>query len=260
MGLLTAYSTLLNGMGERSPFVVKKILDIESRQEVLLKGAVAGESLVTTFPTGPIKEVRKLFEGMAEQKESSSYFLRDNILLVTDSPEGTQQFSVVDFTFATIPTDNHELNMLVVVHRDPESVSKKNNESRQLIDILDEKMDRISVLQLISATIADVVEPEQRHMGNFQSQNQERSSRNGESSESKITSIPGSMPDLIGLSLRKGLRILDGSPIVIKIEGTGRIVKQFPPPGTPLKQDMECRLILERHEDLTLKKFTEDKP
>jgi len=155
----------------------------------------------------------------------------------------------------TIPADSHELSMLVVVCRDPRSVSKRKKKGRRIEDILDEKMERISVLQQISATIADVVEPEFMGMRNFQEEGNGDVSSAWDRETKKITSIPGAMPDLIGLSLRKGLRLLEGSPIEIKIEGTGRIVRQAPPPGTPLKQDMECRLILERPEELDFERI-----
>ena len=257
MGLLAAYSVLLNGVSDRSPFVVKKILDIESREEVLLKGVVSDESFVGTFVHKPLNEVRKLYESMAKREASSSYFLRDNVLLATDLSAGNHQFAVNDLTFVTIPTDSHELNMLVVVQRDPELVQKKKKQGQRLEQILDEKVDRISVLQQISATIADVVEPERIEVGNFQGKHL-KETVSGEATEVKDkTTIPGVMPDLIGLSLRKGLRLLDGSPVIINIEGTGQIVKQSPPSGTPLKQNMECRLILKRHDKVNINAFSE---
>lgn len=259
MGLLAAYSVLLNGVSDRSPFVVKKILDVESREEVLLDGVEPDEPVVDTFPHGPLSEVRKLYESMAKREESSSSFLRDNVLLATDSSAGSHQFSVNDLTFLTIPASSHELDMLVVVQRDPKTVRKKKKKGRRLEQIIDEKVDRISVLQQISATIADVVEPERNEEGNFQAKNVRKSSVDWKNEVESITSIPGAMPDLIGLSLRKGLRLLDGSPIVINIEGTGQIIQQSPLPGTPLKQNMECRLILRRHEDMNLDKLSEQK-
>ena len=259
MGLLAAYSVLLNGVSERSPFVVKKILDIESREEVLLEGIIPEEPFVDTFVHEPIAEVRKLYESMARKEESSSYFLRDNVLLVTDSGAGNHQFAVNDLTFVTIPADSHELNMLVVVQRAPKPIQKKKKQGRTLEQILDEKVDRISVLQQISATIADVVELDRTEFGNFQGKSVLSKSQSSGKDDKDITSIPGAMPDLIGLSLRKGLRLLDGSPIVINIEGTGEIVKQSPAPGTPLKQDMECFLTLKKHEEVNLDTLSKQK-
>lgn len=259
MGLLAAYSVLLNGVSERSPFVVKKILDVESRKEVLLEGVVVEAPFVETFIREPIAEVRKLYESMAQKEESSSYFLRDNVLLVTDSTAGNHQFAVNDLTFVTIPADTHELNMLVVVQRNPRPIQKKKKKGRTLEQILDEKVDRISVLQQISATIADVVELDRTEFGNFQQKSVLGTSQSPEKGAKNLTSIPGSMPDLIGLSLRKGLRLLDGSPIIINIEGTGEIVKQTPGPGTPLKQNTECFLILKKHDEVSLEKLSKKK-
>jgi Penicillin-binding Protein dimerisation domain/PASTA domain len=259
MGLLAAYSVLLNGVSERSPFVVKKILDVESRKEVLLEGVVVEAPFVETFIREPIAEVRKLYESMAQKEESSSYFLRDHVLLVTDSTAGNHQFAVNDLTFVTIPADTHELNMLVVVQRNPRPIQKKKKKGRTLEQILDEKVDRISVLQQISATIADVVELDRTEFGNFQQKSVLGTSQSPEKGAENLTSIPGSMPDLIGLSLRKGLRLLDGSPIIINIEGTGEIVKQTPGPGTPLKQNTECFLILKKHDEVSLEKLSKKK-
>ncbi len=52
------------------------------------------------------------------------------------------------------------------------------------------------------------------------------------------------MPRLTGLSLRKGLRRLSRYNLRIRVEGSGRIVAQNPPPGRPLNNAGECVLTL----------------
>ncbi len=42
------------------------------------------------------------------------------------------------------------------------------------------------------------------------------------------------MPDLTGLSLRKSLRILQGTGVTVTVKGSGRVVRQEPEPGTVL--------------------------
>jgi cell division protein FtsI (penicillin-binding protein 3) len=148
--------------------------------------------------------------------------------------------------------------MLLVIQRNPETIEEKDEKSLRVEELIDEKVERISVLQQISSTVADVLEPEQRRIDNFQGLSPDESFEEPGETSKKIISIPGAMPDLVGLSLRKGLRLLEGSPIVISIEGTGRIVQQSPPPGTPLKDNMECKLVLESQEDLSLDKLSED--
>ncbi|WP_162014299.1 PASTA domain-containing protein [Desulfurivibrio alkaliphilus] len=47
---------------------------------------------------------------------------------------------------------------------------------------------------------------------------------------------PERMPDVTGLSLRKALQVLQPSGLRFQVRGSGRVVKQEPPPGTPLRE------------------------
>ena len=53
------------------------------------------------------------------------------------------------------------------------------------------------------------------------------------------------MPELVGLSLRKGLQQISPYGLKVSISGSGRIVRQEPAPGTSLTQSASCRLVLE---------------
>jgi cell division protein FtsI (penicillin-binding protein 3) len=55
----------------------------------------------------------------------------------------------------------------------------------------------------------------------------------------------GVMPELKGLSLRKGLQLLNSYHLMVNVEGSGRIVGQNPPAGSPLQGVGECTLTLE---------------
>lgn len=52
------------------------------------------------------------------------------------------------------------------------------------------------------------------------------------------------MPDLVGLSLRKAMQALQGYTVRVNIEGSGRVTKQSPAAGTPLKGVTETTLEL----------------
>jgi len=52
------------------------------------------------------------------------------------------------------------------------------------------------------------------------------------------------MPQLVGLSLRKGLQRLNEYQLQVKIQGSGQIVSQVPGPGEPLHGIGECVLTL----------------
>lgn len=53
------------------------------------------------------------------------------------------------------------------------------------------------------------------------------------------------MPELTGLSLRQGLRLLNKHHLPVKVQGSGRIVKQSPEAGVRLENVSECTLILD---------------
>jgi len=53
------------------------------------------------------------------------------------------------------------------------------------------------------------------------------------------------MPQLVGLSLRKGLQRINEYDLHVKIQGSGQIVSQMPRPGEPLQGIGECVLTLD---------------
>lgn len=53
------------------------------------------------------------------------------------------------------------------------------------------------------------------------------------------------MPRLRGMSLRKGLQQLNPHAMRIQVNGSGRIIAQYPLPGTPLRGVNECILTLD---------------
>ena len=53
------------------------------------------------------------------------------------------------------------------------------------------------------------------------------------------------MPDLLGLSLRESLRLLQEKNIAVKIKGFGRVVQQVPAGGVSLENMKECQLVLQ---------------
>ncbi|HHO47444.1 MAG TPA: hypothetical protein ENN06_03145 [Desulfobacteraceae bacterium] len=63
--------------------------------------------------------------------------------------------------------------------------------------------------------------------------------------ETRTADADAVMPELTGLSLRKGLQRLNGHRLALTIEGSGRIVRQRPAAGHPLEGVQECILSLE---------------
>ncbi len=63
--------------------------------------------------------------------------------------------------------------------------------------------------------------------------------------QKKYEHVQPTMPQLIGLSLRKGLQQVNQYNLKVRIRGSGRIVSQKPAVGEPLSETETCELILE---------------
>ena len=71
--------------------------------------------------------------------------------------------------FVALPAGSHDLNMLIVVQRPPEGVSTdETTENKGVEQLVEEKVVRISMLQQIAKSTADVVEPEIVDENNYQ--------------------------------------------------------------------------------------------
>lgn len=53
---------------------------------------------------------------------------------------------------------------------------------------------------------------------------------------------PQTMPALVGLSLRQALRLLSVANVEARVVGSGRVVQQYPPAGTPITSGVRCEL------------------
>lgn len=244
--LLAAFSVLLYNGEKIKPFTIKKILDPDTGAEVLVSRNGAGGAGPADRGDGSTSEVVRMFRSQADEGPLACHFFRDEIVMAIGT--GTsRRYLVDDFTWVTIPAGEKDLNMLVIVQRPPQGVSDKKETWRTLEQIVGDKVGRISILQQVSKTVADVVEPELAGDGNYQEEEPtaiELHTTKKDLDRKEI--IPEIMPDLKGLSLRKSLRLLQGLELKINIEGTGRVVSQKPLPGEALKGISECSLILEK--------------
>ena len=245
LNLLRSYSILLNKGKKINPFVVKKIIDKESGTEVILSEKKIINQQSDLWSEFAEQRIASLFQAQVRKGKSNSSFFRDSIL-VSEDHEGLRRFMINDMLFVTLPAGSHDLNMLLVVQRPPQGVIREEGSEKNSVEkLVEDKVERLSVLQQIAKSVADVVEPEIDNDVNYQPQGEfvNDLSPRAEDSAKKIV-VSGVMPDLRGLSLRKSLRLLQGINVELKIKGTGRVIDQQPRPGTSLKGVQECLLVL----------------
>ncbi|MDK9708749.1 MAG: PASTA domain-containing protein [Desulforhopalus sp.] len=199
----------------------------------------------------------ELFRSQGRPGISNSYFFRDEIL-VKNRNDTRRQMSMNELLLVAIPSGGNDLHLLVVVEREQEGPNPKNGKkTMNLEQIVEEKIERISILQQVAKTVADVVEPESSDEDNYQRE-KDLSQGAKKVAAAKAQNHPKLeiMPDFIGQSLRKSLITLQGVYLKINIRGTGKVVAQKPAPGTSLKGVSECTLILNKGEDMVPEKFS----
>lgn len=248
--LINSLAILLGTGRKIQPHLVKKAIDIETEEELLLLNSGNSNAGGASGRRYTIRDLENLFGAQATRIESGAHFLRDSIVLQEDQSKIHRTF-VNDLTLARIPSGTGDLVMLVLVQKDVDQVERKTkNEGKTVQSIIDAKVARISIMHQVAITVADVVEPELPSGNNYQGELKllpgKTKSVSKKGTSGSFTTV---MPDLIGLSLRKSLRLLQGVPVDLKIEGTGRVVDQRPLAGASLKGVEQCVLHLATPED-----------
>lgn len=258
--ILTAISVLQNEGKPVRPFAVKENVGDETAVNILQNEKIAGvrtgdKSFFNFYDS------TELFRSQARQGASNCYFFRDEIP-VTILNGSSWQLLLNELLLVTIPAGGNDLNLLVMVEREADGPNPKNLKMAMTLEqIVEEKVERISVLQQVAKTVADVVEVESSEDVNFQGEkdHSQASQKPGDAIDKALPKLE-KMPDLKGQSLRKSLRLLQGVSVKISIRGTGKVVSQKPAPGTPLKGVSECTLILDKGEDVVPEKLSKGVP
>ena len=103
----------------------------------------------------------------------------------------------------------------------------------------------IVTLQQVLTHLSDMMTAEEKEKMNYQSaQSSDMASPKAIETREEDKG-PAKMPDLLGLSLRKSLRLLKAAPLEIRVQGSGRVIAQSPPAGTVLTDVKECSITLQ---------------
>lgn len=244
--ILTAFAVLQNEGKVVRPFVAKK--NVDEKADTLPGVGIDGQRAVEKNYFH-LQDSTELFRSLARQGAAQSFFFHDEIPVTVLRGTSWQLF-INELLLVTIPAGGNDLNLLVMAERGPERPNLKNGKKVMTLEqLVEEKIERISVLQQVAKTVADVVEPEVSDDGNYQREkDQPQVTRKGAKEKEQRNIVV--MPDLKGKSLRKSLRLLQGVHLKISIRGTGRVISQKPAPGTSLAKVSECTIILDKGEDM----------
>lgn len=251
--LLSTLTVLVNGGRAIKPHAVRGLVDAESSVVHYFHKETATDKHLQCIPETMSDTLSYLLALEGEADRLGGATLRDTAVIGVAGVDGPELMSN-ELYFSAIPTENAELTLLVTVQRKNQMVVASSDNS--LMDFgqkLVELLPRIAVHQSMGETIADSGSfREQTSENLIEKQTVEQQSVTQQKSNGVQQVESKQMPALVGMSFRKGLRLLQNQNCQIRAYGTGRIVAQEPKAGVTLTDGTDCILRLQRQHEMTL--------
>ncbi len=241
MQLLFAYAKLMNGGRSIVPYVAGKIIDESGLNEIDLHP----EKLIEQqLENGVFDEIVKL---ISEQSITSVVGLK---IFQGESSQYLEEsqgrvFSTNHILMSPVPFDHPEL-VLMVYTKDARLRPVFGLEALDYEEKIGKSMDSImpslAALQQVMKNLSSNMRIEKKEEMNIPDMNSvEEKNTVDEQSPVVHTRV---MPNLVGLSLRKSLRLMQMKGVKVRITGAGAVVSQSPLPGAKLDRNTTCTLYL----------------
>jgi len=233
-------ASLVNGGWRITPYVVDSVYDYATGARYS-RSPEATERTHVLDPALGVKIRRELFANWASDVANGVVFSGNDLQI---QPEGMfSEYSMQDLFVALTPAERPKYLLLIATEKDhllPDPPQPKGAE----VDL--EQLGR-NLLAVLSSqdepTVAAEAPPakSQEHFRQFLISKRMNFS-NGPENKDEPVAI---MPQMRGMSLRKGLQQIDKIKLKVRINGTGQIVAQYPLAGQPLTGIDECTVTLE---------------
>lgn len=259
LALLTTMGSLLNGGSKKVPYLAQAVVDSVSGREYQLRPEAVEENNKAVVSAEASREIANLVASLGVRDELGGVIIKDSVQVSTNSRAG-YGYLKNELYLSTLPAERSELVILLTIQGGSRNIPMKPVE--KVIDpmkAIGRVLPRVAVLQQVGKSIAGVAEPEQVENKNYPVglDKLRDAVRKSLEDDLAVEHDPGNMPALVGLSLRKSLRLLQNSPCEIRVFGTGRVVAQTPAAGASLAGVKECVIRLQRQADVSLEALEE---
>jgi len=241
-------ASMINGGWEVSPYILDAVYN-HGRDKVYENSANNKKKDRVLSPSMGIRVRHDLATSFTDAAS-----VKGDMILQADSikrirARGKKSEHVMqEVMLGAIPAKSPKMMLLMITQQDHLNPFPRKSKSQEtsikefgkklLISLYSEEQERGSEVQGIAFRV-----PKGQDSGNYNQflissrvEYQERSGRGSGRVEV--------MPQLVGLSLRKGLQRVNEYHLQVKIQGSGQIVSQVPGPGEPLQGIGECVLTL----------------
>lgn len=241
--LAVGLSSLVNGGIRVSPYILDSIYDHAQAKLFHRDKALTHQERIMD----PASGVHLRMEMMSQPHLGSSKgFVYSNKAVGVSQENGSSIYSMQEFVFAAVPRKRPKIVLVMAVNHDgllplsPKMYKRKRN-NETMAGLGRKLLPRLAAA--CSAEESKAAVPLAKSDENYRrfliSRRLDVSSQ-----KHQYAAQEAAMPDVMGLSLRKGLRKIDSLNLKVSISGSGRIVSQEPAAGTPLADAGSCRLVL----------------
>ncbi len=238
MQVLTAMARIVNGGKEVIPHVVDS-----KRNQGAVPSSHSGEASVV--PGEVSREARRLFSAMARPGPLSSGTITGEGLSFSRMGD-IDKYLRNTIMLSMIPATDPELVLMVVADLPGLDPGGSGRAGRVDLETPGLKMIYpIVTFEQVFTTLSGMMTAEKQEKKNYRPNEPIKDGFRRPADVHGAVAGPVKMPSLLGLSLRKSLRLLKGVPVEIRVHGTGRVVGQDPAPDTVMADVKVCTLTLQ---------------
>lgn len=239
--MTVALASLVNGGWRIAPYVLEGIYDHGTDREYIRDRKSTDREHILD-PASGVMVRRELFrtEGLKKGGQGEMVDITTSHVGIKVS-NGLSHYLMQEFYMGLLPVKMPRYMLVMAVEKDSLMPQPRNKKKENLANIGKDVLSRV----MKETHEARKAYPQQKSPENF---HQFFISKRLDFQEPVEIAVAATvhMPELIGLSLRKGLQRINTHNIRVRISGTGKIIAQNPAPGEPLASVDECSLTLQK--------------
>lgn len=241
--VLLGMGHLLNGGKKIQPHILDRIVGRSSQKEYYYTAFPEKTGGRHVLPALVSSELRTLLRSDGKKAVLGARILDgETVAIMPDYSGGSY---VRDrMSLVVISGEKAELLLLIVSRQDSLGPAVDKVQGAKFLTAgINATLPSMVALQQINSNIADMLELPEVEEKNFKRSRQIHPDRSAALQRmAGAHALP--MPDVTGLSLRKGLRLLERAEVKVQTSGSGRIVSQSPKAGEELVKDTVVHLVL----------------
>ena len=229
--ILLGMTHLLNGGKKIQPHILDRIIERSEQKEYFYDAFHTEQKGRNVLPSLVSRELRALLQAEGTPVILGSTLLSGESVSLVDSKYVRDRMSMV-----VISAEKPEMVLLLVSREEEIGPRQSGHDDADLLgkDIASIIPPMIA-LQQVGRNLADMVEMRETEERNYEGRRKNDSASSVTRADDTVE-YANVMPDLTGLSLRKGLRLLQRVDVTVEVIGSGRIVSQSPGAGKKLSR------------------------